>query len=183
MPIIGGELMTPLIGDLLLVRDTDFISRSIERITHSPYSHVAIFTSPDALVESTGFRKVGYQDPGRYAGKADLFRCEQLTDVQRVRIAESVKSHLGQHYDYFLLILEWIRYTLGVILPWYEHDVVICSTLVADGYRDAGIDPCPNILYPSPADLALSKVFRKLGPWESGKRENLEVVAAELSTM
>jgi uncharacterized protein YycO len=157
--------MVPLAGDLLLVRDTDFVSRSIEFVTHSPYSHVAIFTGPDELVEAQGFRKVGYQDLGKYEGKADVFSCDQLTDAQRARIVQSVKSHLGQHYDYLLLAIEFVRYVFGLMIPWREHNTVICSTLAAGGYRDAGIDLCPGILFPSPGDLAQSKLLRKVGPF------------------
>ncbi|GMA55481.1 hypothetical protein GCM10025857_68380 [Alicyclobacillus contaminans] len=85
-------MVIPLVGDLLLVRDADFISRAIEDITHSPYSHVAVFTGPNELVEAQGFRRVGYQDPGVYAGKSDLFRCDSLTLEQRFRIAAAAKS-------------------------------------------------------------------------------------------
>jgi uncharacterized protein YycO len=159
------RIMIPLIGDLLLVRDVDFVSRSIEKITHSPYSHVAIFTGPNELVEAQGFKRVGYQDAGVYQGKADVFRCYPSTFNQREKVVESVKSHIGQHYDYLLLGVELVRYAFGVVLPWYEHDSVICSTLAADGYRDAGIDPCLDIAFPSPADIANSRRFRKIGAW------------------
>ncbi|WP_067935865.1 hypothetical protein [Alicyclobacillus kakegawensis] len=155
----------PLIGDLLLVRSRDLLSRTIEDVTHSPYSHVAVFTGPDELVEARGFHRVGYQDPAKYLGKADLFRCDSLTPDQRVRIALAAKQHIGQHYDYLLLGVEFVRYVFGVVLPWYEHDTVICSTLVADAYWAAGVDLCPGVRYPAPADVAESRLLRKVGPW------------------
>ncbi|GMA52077.1 hypothetical protein GCM10025857_34340 [Alicyclobacillus contaminans] len=158
-------MVIPLVGDLLLVRDADFISRAIEDITHSPYSHVAVFTGPNELVEAQGFRRVGYQDPGVYAGKSDLFRCDSLTLEQRFRIAAAAKLHIGQHYDYWLLVIEWVRYALGIVLPWRERHTVICSTLAADAYRVAGVELCPKVRYPAPADVAESQLLRKVGPW------------------
>ncbi len=159
----GVISLEPLIGDLLLVRGNNWIDKEIECITHSTYSHVAIFTGPNELIEAQGFRRVGYQDALKYAGFSDVFRCDSLRPQDRNCIATAAKSHIGEYYDYLLVMLELLRYATGIILPSYEFHAVICSTLVADCYRTIGRDPCPHIKRPSQADLALSPLFHKVG--------------------
>ncbi|GMA55480.1 hypothetical protein GCM10025857_68370 [Alicyclobacillus contaminans] len=51
------------------------------------------------------------------------------------------------------------------MLPWRERHTVICSTLAADAYRVAGVELCPKVRYPAPADVAESQLLRKVGPW------------------
>lgn len=151
-------------GDLILERGTGPISEAIEQISHSPYSHVAGYVKDNELIEANGFRKIGYQALDYYAGKADVFSCESLTDEQRSQIVDYVKNEVGGHYDYVLLVWEFLRYVFNLILPYKEAKTVrICSTLWADAYRSVGIDLCPGIKYPSPGDLAESKLLRNMG--------------------
>jgi uncharacterized protein YycO len=151
-------------GDLVLVKGTDFIAKAIEDVTHSPYSHVAGIVAPGQLVEAQGFRKVGYQDLGAYVGQADVYTCDKLTDQQRTIITSYVKDKIGNRYDYILIGIELIRYTLHIVLPYSEHNTRICSTLWADAYTAAGTTLCPGIRYPSPGDIAYSRALRLVGP-------------------
>jgi hypothetical protein len=154
------------LGDLVLVRGTEGLSREIEWITHSPYSHVAGLVKPNELIEAQAFRRTGYQALDTYSGCADVFTCDHLTDEQRATIVAGVERYIGRRYSYLLIGWELLRYTLGTMLipkkSW--HPAVICSTLwVVEGYRYAGIDICPGIRYPSPADVGNSKSLRKVG--------------------
>lgn len=154
-------------ADLILVRGTGIISEAIEDVEHSPYSHVAGVASliiGTELIEAEGFRRTGYQALSHYAGHADVFRCDSLTIYDRKKIRELAEREVGGHYDYALLFIELIRYWFGVILPYREPPKArICSVLWAGIYREAGIDLCPGIRYPSPADVAQSKLLRKVG--------------------
>lgn len=160
----GGETMEIRNADLILVRGTGPISRAIENVEHSPYSHVAGVVKNNELIEAEGFRKTGYQALDYYAGHADVFRCDSLTIYDRKKIRELAEKEVGGQYDFVLLFIELIRYWAGVILPYKEPPKVrICSTLWAGIYRKAGIDLCPRIRYPSPGDIAQSKLLRKVG--------------------
>lgn len=151
-------------GDLILVKGTEWISRAIEEVENSPYSHVAGYIGHDEIIEAEGFRATGYAPVNNYKGCADVFRCDSLTAEQRKQIQDSAAWQVGGRYDYVLLFVELIRYWFGVLLPYREPpDARICSVLWAGIYRDAGIDLCPGIKYPSPADVAQSKLLRKIG--------------------
>lgn len=152
-------------ADLILVRGTGIISEGIQGITNSPYSHVAGLVKLNELVEAQGGRKTGYQALDFYVGQADVYTCDELTDEQRLKIVENVERCVGHRYSYWLIGWELLRYTFGVMLiPEKQWDPIICSTLWAvEGYRKSGIDLCPGILFPSPGDVAQSKLLRKIG--------------------
>lgn len=152
------------IGDIILIKGLSLISEAIEDIEHSPYSHTAGYVGDEQLIEANGFRRTGYQPVAAYTGCADVFRCDYLAYPDRKRIVELAEWAIGGHYDFALLFVELIRYAWGVMLPYREPpNSRICSTLWAGIYRDVGIDLCPGIRYPSPADLAQSKLLRKVG--------------------
>jgi hypothetical protein len=152
-------------ADLIFVRGIDIASRVIEEVTQSPYSHVAGLVKPNELIEANTFRKTGYQAIDSYARQADVYTCDLLTDEQRQKIVEYVTGCVGSHYDYLLLIWELTRYKLKWLWPYHEGQNRICSTLWSDAYRQAGVDLCPGILYPTPGDLANSKLLRKIGSY------------------
>jgi hypothetical protein len=152
------------LGDLILVRGTDWISHTIEEVEHSPYSHVAGVVKNNELIEAQGFKPTGYQALDAYRGFADVFRCESMTNEQRESILHTAELSIGGQYDYWLLVVEWIRYWFGVIVPYREPpNVRICSVLWAGIYRDQNIDLCPGIKYPTPKDISESKLLRKIG--------------------
>jgi hypothetical protein len=150
--------------DLILVRGTGILSEAIEVITHSPYSHLAGVAKPNELIEAQGFRKTGYQGLDYYSGCADVFTCDSLTDKQRVEMVANVTKFVGNHYSYLLDVWEFVRYVFGVtIMPSKDWQPIICSTLWAvKGYRHVGIDLCPGIMFPTPGDIANSKLLRKV---------------------
>jgi hypothetical protein len=151
-------------ADLILVRGDDLIGKTIKFITHSPYSHLAGVVKPNELIEAQGFRRTGYQALDFYAGKVDVFTCDELTDEQRTQIVAGVTRYVGRRYSYMLLGWELLRYTFGVMLmPSKDWQPIICSTLWADAYHAAGVDLCPGIRFPTPADVANSKLLRMVG--------------------
>lgn len=151
------------VGDIILVKGRDLLGKTIDDIEHSKYSHSAIYIGSGKIVEAE-WNKVICSPMEKYAGQADIFRPKfDLTIVQQSKIVEYAKSCVGEPYDYFLLLLELVRYALHVILPYKEHKKVICSVLVDDCYRKAGIELCPGVKYPSPADIAISKLIIKIG--------------------
>ena len=147
-------------GDIVLVYGKGFEGDVIDAVEHSKYAHTAGFVATDKLVEINTI-KTEYVDMGMFKGNADVFTCDILTDEQRDLIAIYIISQLGTHYDWILLFLEGIRYIFHVMLPYREFHKHICSTLWNDAYKSVGIDLCPNINYPSPADLSESKLLRK----------------------
>lgn len=155
--------MELLPGDLILVKGAGIISKAIEDVEHSPYSHVAGYVKPGELIEANGWRKTGYQALDYYRGCANVFRCK-LTGTERKTIMEYVAKEVGGRYDYGLLFVELLRYELHLLMPYKEPPKnKICSVLWVDAYRSAGVDLCPGVSYPSPADVANSKLLRRVG--------------------
>jgi hypothetical protein len=151
-------------ADLILVRGDDLIGEVIETITHSPYSHVAGVVKPNELIEAKGFRKTEYQGLDYYVGKADVYTCDELTDEQRAQIVSNVEKFVGRRYSYLLLGWELVRYVFGImLLTPKDWQPIICSSLWVEAYRRAGIDLCPGIRFPTPGDIAQSKLLKKIG--------------------
>lgn len=150
-------------GDLVFVRGNDFISKEIEKISKSIYSHVAGSVDGTLLVEAQGFRKTGYQKLYAYTNRFDVYRCDEITNEQREQIVAYVKNEIGTRYNYFLIGWEFIRYLTHLMLPFpNESHEFICSTLWADAYLSAGIELCPWTRFPSPEDLVKSKRLKKV---------------------
>jgi uncharacterized protein YycO len=146
-------------GDIVLVYGIGFEGDVIDDVEHSKYAHTAGFVAANKLVEVNSI-KTDYVDMSMYKGKADVFTCDTLTDEQRDLIAIYIINQVGTHYDWILLCLEGIRYIFHVMLSHKEFHNHICSTLWNDAYKSVGIDLCPDIKYPSPADLSGSKLLR-----------------------
>lgn len=151
-------------ADLLLVRGDGWMDDAIKDITHSPYSHVAGFVGPYEIVEAQGFTRTRKRPARVYHGQADVFVCPQLTYHDRLDITKYVINEIGGFYDYPLIAVEAVRYLFHLILPYKEpFHSRDCSTLWSDAFRQAvGLDLCPGIRYPSPADLANSPLLKKV---------------------
>jgi len=149
-------------GDLVLCRGKGLFDRAVEDVTDSPYSHVAGIVSDRYVIEAQAFRKTGFQRLDYYSGQ-DVYTCDALTDEQRIQIMDYAEAQIGTHYDYLLVLWEAARYILHVVCPYVERRRYICSTLWADAYQVAGIELCPGVKYPTPADVAKSPLLRRCG--------------------
>lgn len=137
-------MTTPLTlqpGDIVLVHGAGPISVSIEAITRSMFSHVALVADAASkqLIEAQWGRTVGYQPLDYYAGHTIITRVPNLTLTQRAGIVEYAHSKFGTPYDYFALVAEFERYVFHRPLTPEEHGRLICSSLVADAYRSIGV--------------------------------------------
>lgn len=159
---INWQVVVVKIADLVLVKGTGPISDLIEDISRSPYSHVAGIVKENEIIEAEGFKKTDYDGADKYKGTADIYTCDALTYEQRKKIVEYVKKYVGSHYDYSMLLVECVRYWFHKVLPHKEYRNHICSTLWNDAYKSVGIY-LTDIIYPSPGELANSKLLRKIG--------------------
>ena len=70
---------------------------------------------------------------------------------------------MGSQYDWLLLLWEFIRYETGILLPYDPGPSRISSYLATDAYTKAGLDLWSGIRFPSPGDVAKSKLLQKIG--------------------
>lgn len=152
--------------DLLLVTGSSILDRAIEDISHSEFSHCAGFVDDGhTLIEAQGFRRVGYQNPEVYRGHGVVYRSFKMKPHYAAYGAADATRYIGKHYSYALIAWEFVRYELGVLLPFWRHNPIICSTLWQDVYRDIGIELCPKVRFASPGDLAESRLLMPVGKW------------------
>ncbi len=116
-------------ADLILVKGIDWISRGIEDVVKSAYSHVAIVVNEKELIEAQGFRPTGYAGIDTYRGIEDIYTCDEATDKQRQQIVDYLIKEVGAHYSYLLFAWEFVRYETGILLPYDPGPNRICSYL------------------------------------------------------
>jgi len=167
-----GEMRT---GDLLLFSGTSFLSRLIEGVTRSSYSHVALVANMDG-------RLLAFQaDPGgvvvepaskvvcRYNGMVDWW---SLDDRARGRLRErdavdTALTLLGLRYGYFGSIVLGLRKLFGSKLRREDSRLLprslFCSEFVSMCLRNGGIDVCSEVsdLATTPNDIVTSHFFNQ----------------------
>jgi uncharacterized protein YycO len=151
-------------ADLIFVRSDGPIDRIIESITHSPYCHVAGVVKPNELIEAQALRKTGYAALDYYAGAADVYTCDIMTDEQRKKAVEFVIREIGTRYAYGEIAWEFVHFVFHLDLPMKDSlSQFDCSQLWFDAYKAAGINLRPDLTFVAPADLAQSPLLRKVG--------------------
>ena len=126
---------------------------------------------PDEMVEILPFKKAGYQSILAYTGRTSVFAFDNLTDEQRRIIIDHIVSKVGTKYDYKLVLWEASRYLFNRAWPYKAGNKSLCSTLWVEAYRKAGVDLCPDIIYPSPGDIGSSPALRNIESYESQVKE------------
>lgn len=149
-------------GDIVLVHGSTWIDHVIRIFTGSSYTHVAGIVQQNKAVDILPFSKTSYKNFWSYAGQADVYTCDNLTDEQRKKVVAYITGRLGTNYDYWLVLWQASRYSLHWMWPYDSRQNYLCSTLWADAYREVGVDLCPNVRYPTPGDLAQSGLLRKV---------------------
>ncbi|MEF8679143.1 YiiX/YebB-like N1pC/P60 family cysteine hydrolase [Bacillus cereus] len=153
-------------GDIVAVYGKiNLISLSIEFITRSPISHVALVvdSKKKELIEANMNRKIGYRLLDDYKHHCVILRVPSLTDSQKDKIVEYAKNQIGDSYDFKALIEEFLRYTfnLNTLQP-EDEKRFICSTLVNASYLNAGVKLTDQYL-PSPRDIMKSPLVALVG--------------------
>jgi hypothetical protein len=162
-------------GDILLFKGRRLLSKVIEGISRSPYSHVAFLTWWDGRVIAlqSDLRGVEVIPASmlvcQYQGKVEWWR---LADEHREGFDERdfldrALTLIGIRYGYFALIGVAIRTLLGMSvvrrLSHVRPSTLFCSSFVSYCYENEkiAINAKAGAGGTSPADFALSGVFDK----------------------
>ena len=148
-----------LVGDVLFCWGDGFLKDTIELVTHGAY-HCAIFIDNETVAEAQGMRKSGTSSLSSYlesGDKLEVWRDTTLTDDERNQIVKYANNHFGIEYDYFAILMELIRFELGIsITDFHEGKKRICSSFVNDCAKSVGKN-WSNVDYvPAPIDLLKS---------------------------
>jgi uncharacterized protein YycO len=155
------------LADIILVRGTGPISKTIRYVTHSPYSHAAIYVG-GGVVEAdwygVQFSNIDY----KYKDKAfDVFRLRKSYYTERKKIVDYAMSQMGKKYDYlglYGILRSYIKHKDDN--PYDSKDHYWCSELVADAYLKGGYhlskDKETHLI--SPGDIGLCGLLYRVKP-------------------
>jgi len=174
-------------GDLLLFRGNRLLSGAIERLSDSPYSHVAILARWQSRVIAFQADERGVEIlPAskmvcKYQGKVDWWSLKHhLRDsgvFKEDDLLNAALSMLGVKYGYLSLLGLGIRILLGRALnPQDAHampDSLFCSQFVSRCFRAASndaldVNPQANDASTSPSNFATSGFFESRCPLFDG---------------
>jgi hypothetical protein len=166
-------------GDLLLFRGNRLLSGVIERLSDSPYSHVAIVARwrERVVAFQADLRGVEVLPAStmvcKYSGKVDWWALKpELRDgtFKEQALFDTALTLLGIKYGYWRLLELGVRILLGRTLkPKDAHatpDSLFCSEFVSRCYRNASgdlldVNKTANDASTSPADFATSGFFEQ----------------------
>lgn len=149
-------------ADIILMKGSSQISKGIEFITQSQFSHAALVFDPDKelTIEAT-LSGVIHGSISNYKGRSSIFRLKNITKEQAGNILKFAELQLGKPYDYEELIDLFLRYVFHIPVNEYEKGRYICSSFVYSAYASAGIR-LTNQNIPSPEDLFESSLLMKV---------------------
>lgn len=139
-------------GDILFTSGDYLISKAIQKMTGSPWSHVGIVFRLDSIdrvlllesVEDMGVRFAplskyldDYEDGKPYKGRAVLARCKDVTSETIVGLSTFGIDELTQPYDKDEIAKIMARITLGIGKKERDREY-ICSELVYECFARAG---------------------------------------------
>ena len=161
-------------GDILLHRHTnqDFLGEVITKITHSEYSHAEVYYGEGWSLSAEGRGVMAVQCDRGGKSFVDLCRHVDLDagDAEeagaRETIVRAAAQRLGDPYDVATLVMFPFMGRTEIERA-AKNDAAICSELVADAYREAGLRLSDRVYTPevAPADISRGGKVRLVGSY------------------
>jgi hypothetical protein len=165
-------------GDILFASGDYLVSKAIQKMTRSPWSHVGIVFRLDSIdrilllesVEDMGVRFAplskylnDYESGKPYKGKAVLARCKDVTSKTIADLSTFGIDELTQPYDKDEIAKIMARITLGIGRKERDREY-ICSELVYECFAHAGKEFAYNTSgFISPEDVWLDEKLSLVG--------------------
>lgn len=165
-------------GDMIFTSGDYLISRAIQKVTDSPWSHVGIVFRLDSIdrmlllesVEDMGVRFAplskylsDYEDGKPYKGRVVLARCKDVSASIVDGLAKFGIDELTQPYDKDEIAKILARITLGIGKKERDREY-ICSELVYECFANAGKEFAYNPKgFISPEDVWIDKKVSMIG--------------------
>lgn len=170
-------------GDIVLTTTPETMSQTIRKITGADISHAMICVSRSSVIDSTG--------DGVHARNLDRIILEPSCAGHVLRPVKPLTTDQLRSVISFARAMVGTRYTMtgaakSVLAGLVAGRRQFCSRLVAQAYRDAGVNLVSDADFCHPGDLLRSaalvevpNVLRNLGPEEEADwRESLDHVQA-----
>lgn len=139
--------------DILFYSGKGLVSRFVQNVTKSPYSHVALVISERLVVETNWSFPVSIR-PNEYEPKEYAICRVELTKEQADKIYEYIEKTLGSKYDLGQVIYHILHARFGTKIV-NNPKLFTCSEWVDKAFKYAGVDliPCEVDGSVTPADL------------------------------
>lgn len=149
--------------DLLFCFGRTRIGRLISRLTHSPYSHVAIMLDDWHVAETDWQTPLQVRHLSYRPGEYDVYRYrDMVTESQQAAMHQFIKSMLRARYDTLQSVTNGLHLLTGIPIR-DAPDRMNCSETVDRMFAAVGIDLVPGALGKvSPADLSRSEKLMKV---------------------
>jgi uncharacterized protein YycO len=134
------------LGDIVFFKGQSWISKIIQKLTGSPYTHVALAMSSDSILEADRFVNTRVRTIENHEIYCVMRYKNGLTPEQRKIIFEDGMKTIGTKYDYPQVFMWLIRLLFnykgqGIV---NNANRLYCSELVDRLYKKAGIDLVPD---------------------------------------
>jgi len=163
--------------DILLIIKKGLIGELIGEVTESIYTHAALVLDNNHIIDIAFFTPVEVRHINYRLGEFDAFRLiYPLEDVQKREITEFYQKAINARYDFG----EFLGTTFTKLSLLDNPIKFICSSLVFDAFKSAGITLVKKDGVVTPADLSLSPLLKKVNrseftglarmePWRPGR--------------
>lgn len=125
--------------DIILVRSSGWISKTIRQVIGSEWSHVAIYIQDGKVIDTDILEKVNYRDINDFE-EFKVLRYEELTEDDKEKIILFMSSNINKEYDYSQIVGFILEYQFGFKNSIHEQEKYTCSKLIDIAFKMAGID-------------------------------------------
>lgn len=154
-------------GDVILVEGNKLVSRVIMAVTHSTWSHCAMYVGEGNMIDPL-------PSTGTVISKVDVLKdlnirvCRpmDLPEEQRVKVCQFALSHLGRRYDHINvsnILFSYFRRNRdhALFLGDISQSSEVCSGLIAEAYNQIGFTILEGVNFSQivPGDFDLSPNF------------------------
>lgn len=152
------------IGDIILVSGKSFISKMIQKVTGSKWTHVAIYIGKGNILEADWYKRASIV-PNMYTEGWDHIVLRTKTPLtkthqRRLLYAAQRYNHTRNKYDWGMILALLIRCKFPnsrLVRMLNNRNNYICTELVDAVYREIGID-----LFPTKGDDIFPYEFMEL---------------------
>ncbi|RNF39548.1 hypothetical protein [Planococcus salinus] len=148
--------------DIIFYKGESFISRVIQRVTNSEYSHVAFVLDALHLLQSDWRTPVSIHHLAYPYGHYDIYRLKiSLTEREAESVFMFIRERLSAAYDWKLIFSRFFHIVIGTPI-FKSEDRYNCDELIVDAFRHVGINLIAEDVIMTPDTLSKSPLLEKV---------------------
>ena len=152
--------------DIIFYKGESIISRIIQRVTNSEYSHVAFVLDALHLLQSDWRTPVSIHHLAYPYGHYDIYRLKiTLTDQEMEEVFMFIRERLSAPYDWKLILSRFFHILIGTPILKSEARYN-CDELIVDAFRHVGVNLIEGDVLMTPDTLSKSALLEKVAEVE-----------------